>query len=258
MTSSWVLLIVTILHFGMRGSCLLDIERFPVIPGTIYAAHIAYCAILHFLHDLDILPIRYRRRMGWLAAFLIELVLGMAFMEIMGLWLWCSVEHIIHLTIQFVLRHYAGIPTDLYQRWEWAIMGGLMTSLAALLWLNAYEATEPVETKSEFMMKDLKAKIASRQQMKREERQRQQEQKEQELKANQDQDLEKIKHLAEKKREERQRQQQKEEQEQQLKPNQDKDQDKITHLAEQKTEDDPKVKLLDEQHLEVLTTATDC
>jgi len=145
MTSTLVLLITSVVHFGMRGSCLLDIERFPVIPGTVYAGHIAYCAILHFLHDMEVLPIRYRRRMGWLTAFLVELVLGVAFMEVLALWLWCSVEHIVHLTLQFVLRRYLGMSTELYQRWEWAIMGGLMTTLAALLWLNAFEATEPTE-----------------------------------------------------------------------------------------------------------------
>ncbi|XP_039499181.1 uncharacterized protein LOC120456415 [Drosophila santomea] len=146
MTSTLVLLIASVLHFGLRGSCLLDIERFPVIPGTIYAGHIAYCAILHFLHDMEVLPTRYRRRMGWLTAFLVELVLGVAFMEVLALWLWCSVEHILHLSTQFVLRRYLGVSTEVYLRWEWAIMGGLMTTLAAMLWINAYEATEPIES----------------------------------------------------------------------------------------------------------------
>ncbi|XP_043658553.1 uncharacterized protein LOC122623456 [Drosophila teissieri] len=146
MTSALVLLMTSVLHFGLRGSCLLDIERFPVIPGTIYAGHIAYCAILHFLHDLELLPTRYRRRMGWLTAFLVELVLGVAFMEVLALWLWCSVEHILHLSTQFVLRRYLGVSTDVYLRWEWAIMGGLMTTLAAMLWINAYEATEPIDS----------------------------------------------------------------------------------------------------------------
>ncbi|KAH8421433.1 hypothetical protein KR009_007480, partial [Drosophila setifemur] len=143
MTSALVLLIASVLHFGLRGSCFLSIERFPVVPGTVYAGHIAYCAILHFLHDVEVLPTRYRRRMGWLAGFLVELVLGVAVMEVLALWLWCSVEHIAHMTLQFGLRRYAGMSPEFYQRWEWAIMGGLMTSLASLLWLNAYEATEP-------------------------------------------------------------------------------------------------------------------
>ncbi|KAI8034438.1 uncharacterized protein LOC128264542 [Drosophila gunungcola] len=147
MTSTLVLLIASVVHFGMRGSCLLDLERFPVVPGTVFASHIAYCAVLHFLHDLEVLPTCYRRRMGWLAAILVELVLGMAAMEVLALWLWCSVEHILHLALQFVLRRYAGISADLYQRWEWAIMGGLMTSLATLLWLSAYEATETTRDK---------------------------------------------------------------------------------------------------------------
>lgn len=143
MTSALVLLIASVLHFGLRGSCFLSIERFPVVPGTVYAGHIAYCAILHFLHDMEILPSRYRNRMGWLAAFLVELVLGVAVMEVLALWLWCSVEHIAHMTIQFVLRRYGGMSIEFYQQWEAAIMGGVMTSLAALLWLNAYDATEP-------------------------------------------------------------------------------------------------------------------
>ncbi|XP_017042087.1 uncharacterized protein LOC108088667 [Drosophila ficusphila] len=144
MTSTLVLLIVSVLHFGMRGSCLLDIERFPVVPGTIYAGHVAYCAILHFLQDVEVLPQRYRRRMGKLAAFLVELVLGMAVMEVMALWLWCSVEHIVHLTLQFVLRRYFGMSSQFYLQWEWAIVGGTMSFLAGLLWLNAYAATEPI------------------------------------------------------------------------------------------------------------------
>ncbi|EDV46774.1 uncharacterized protein LOC6550400 [Drosophila erecta] len=156
MTSTLVLLIASVLHFGLRGSCLLDIERFPVIPGTIYAGHIAYCAILHFLHDLEVLPTRYRRRMGRLAAFLVELVLGVAFMEVLALWLWCSVEHILHLSTQFVLRRYLGVSTEVYLRWEWAIMGGLMTALAAMLWINAYEATEPIESEGVSKTKDIR------------------------------------------------------------------------------------------------------
>ncbi|XP_016996965.2 uncharacterized protein [Drosophila takahashii] len=180
MTSSLVLLIASIVHFGMRGSCLLDIERFQVIPGTVYAGHIAYCAILHFLHDTEVLPLRYRRRMGWLAAFLVELVLGVAIMEVLALWLWCSVEHILHLATQFVLRRYLGVSPDLYQRWEWAIMGGLMTSLAALLWLNAYEATEP-EPELLSSEKKVKSRVGSHQPIKREEKkQEQQEVKDQE------------------------------------------------------------------------------
>uniref|UniRef100_A0A6P4EJZ0 Uncharacterized protein LOC108041774 n=1 Tax=Drosophila rhopaloa TaxID=1041015 RepID=A0A6P4EJZ0_DRORH len=167
MTSTLVLLIASVVHFGMRGSCLLDIERFPVIPGTVYAGHIAYCAILHFLHDMEVLPRRYRQRMGWLAAFLVELVLGVAVMEVLALWLWCSVEHILHLALQLVLRRYAGVSADLYQRWEWAIMGGLMTTLATLLWLSAYEATEPqpptrTETASPARAKDIRTKSRRR------------------------------------------------------------------------------------------------
>ncbi|KAH8273530.1 hypothetical protein KR018_010931, partial [Drosophila ironensis] len=142
MTSALVLLFASVLHFGLRGSCFLNIERFPMVPGTMYAGHIAYCAILHFLHDMDVLPVRYRRRMGWLAGFLIELVLGVAVMEVLALWLWCSVEHIAHKTIQFVLRRYVGMPVEVYQQWESTIMGSVMTLLAALLWLNAYDATD--------------------------------------------------------------------------------------------------------------------
>lgn len=178
MTCTLVLLIASVLHFRMRGSCLLDIERFPVIPGTIYAGHIAYCAILYFLHDLEILPTRYRSRMGWLTTFLIELVLGVAFMEVLALWLWCSVEHILHLSTQFVLRRYLGVSTEVYQRWEWAIMGGLMTTLAAMLWINAFEATET--TKAERVSKDVKDIRMKVVQCQREEKQKQ------------DHDLEKI------------------------------------------------------------------
>ncbi|KAH8367810.1 hypothetical protein KR084_002996 [Drosophila pseudotakahashii] len=184
MTSTLVLLIASVLHFGMRGSCLLDIERFPVIPGTVYAGHIAYCAILHFLHDMEVLPSRYRRRMGWLAAFLVELVLGLAVMEVLALWLWCSVEHIIHLATQFVLRRYLGVSPDLYQRWEWAIMGGLMTSLAALLWLNAYEATDPTELLSSETK--VKSRARSPQPIKREEKQKEQEKEEQQQEKDQE------------------------------------------------------------------------
>ncbi|XP_050741834.1 uncharacterized protein LOC108024434 isoform X2 [Drosophila biarmipes] len=192
MTSTLVLLIASVVHFGMRGTCLLDIERFPVIPGTVYAGHIAYCAILHFLHDMEILPSRYRRRMGWLAAFLVELVLGVAIMEVLALWLWCSVEHIIHLTLQLVLRRYLDMPSDVYQRWEWAIMGGLMTSLAALLWLNAYEATEPTEVaigKSRISQAIIKRKEKEEEQQ-REENQQEEEQQKEEQQQEEDQPTE--------------------------------------------------------------------
>lgn len=144
MTSALVLLITTVLHFGLRGSCFLTLDNFPVVPGTVYAGHIAYCAVLHFLHDIEILPSRYRNRMGWLAAFLLELVLGVAVMEVLALWLWCSVERIAHLTILLVLRRYGGLSAQFIQQWEAVIMGGVMTSLAIVLWLNAYVATDPV------------------------------------------------------------------------------------------------------------------
>ncbi|EDW78266.2 uncharacterized protein Dwil_GK16268 [Drosophila willistoni] len=173
MTSGWVLLIASILHFGLRGSCFLNIDRFPMVPGTIYAGHIAYCAILHFLYDTEVLPERYKRRMNLLASFLCELVLGVAIMEVLALWLWCSVEHIVHMTLQCVLKRYLGMPPDLYQQWEYAIMGGVMTTLAIFLWINAYEATDPngkqpiVMTKSEEEIITTKEQNAKKKQLKK-------------------------------------------------------------------------------------------
>jgi len=75
------------------------------------------------------------------------------------------------------------MSTELYQRWEWAIMGGLMTTLAALLWLNAFEATEPTEVpmaKSRIGQSIIKRK--------EEEKQQEQEQKQQEDQEDQETD----------------------------------------------------------------------
>ncbi|XP_030381507.1 uncharacterized protein LOC115629234 [Scaptodrosophila lebanonensis] len=144
MASPIVVLIASFVHFGLRSSCFLNIERFTHIPGTAYAGHIAYCALLHFLYDMELMPTRYQRRMSWLAYFLIELVLGIAVMEVFALWLWCNVEHLCHLGLQHLLKRY-GMTPQFYQEWEWAIMGTIMTALATLLWINAFEATNPSE-----------------------------------------------------------------------------------------------------------------
>ncbi|XP_068141385.1 uncharacterized protein [Drosophila tropicalis] len=172
MTPGLVLLISSILHFGLRSSCFLNIDKLPVVPGTIYAGHIAYCAILHFLYDMELLPERYKRRMNLLASFLCEMVLGVAIMEVFALWLWCSVEHIVHMTVRCVLKRYLGMPEELYQHWEYAIMCGVMTTLAIFLWINAYEATDPdnkqpiVMTESEEETISLKEQNTKKKQLK--------------------------------------------------------------------------------------------
>ncbi|KAH8280775.1 hypothetical protein KR054_011147 [Drosophila jambulina] len=146
MTSAWVLIIASVLHFGMRRSCFLNTEQLPMLPDTLFARHIAYCAMLHFLYDQELLPARYRRRMGLLIGFLVELVLGVAFMEVLGQWLWFRVEHMVHRCLMLGLRTYGGgLNTELSHYLEKAFMRGVMTSLAGLLWLNAYAATEPAE-----------------------------------------------------------------------------------------------------------------
>ncbi|KAH8366924.1 hypothetical protein KR200_003774, partial [Drosophila serrata] len=143
MTSAWVLIIASVLHFGLRRSCFLNIEQLPMLPDTLFARHIAYCAILHFLYDQELLPTRYRRRMGLIFGFLVELILGIVFMEVLGQWLWWRVEHIIYKCLLLALRTYGDENPELYQYLEKTFMRGLMTALAGLLWLNAYAATEP-------------------------------------------------------------------------------------------------------------------
>ncbi|KAH8254952.1 hypothetical protein KR038_010767, partial [Drosophila bunnanda] len=145
MTSAWVLIIASVLHFGLRRSCFLNIEQLPMLPDTLFARHIAYCAVLHFLYDQELLPARYRRRMGLIFGFLVELVLGIVFMEVLGQWLWWRVEHIIYRGLLLALRTYGDDNPELHQYLEKTFMRGLMTALAGLLWLNAYAATEPPE-----------------------------------------------------------------------------------------------------------------
>ncbi|KAH8303141.1 hypothetical protein KR059_001574, partial [Drosophila kikkawai] len=143
MTSAWVLIIASLLHFGVRRSCFLNMEQLPVVPDTLFARHIAYCAMLHFLYDQELLPMRYRRRMSLLIGFLVELVLGVAFMEVLGQWLWFRMEHLVYRCFLLALRTYGGEHTEMLQSLELVFMRGVMTTLAALLWLNAYAATEP-------------------------------------------------------------------------------------------------------------------
>ncbi|SPP83063.1 uncharacterized protein LOC117585008 [Drosophila guanche] len=145
MVSYLVMLLTSIVQIGLQTSLFVNIDQPMPVPGSFYASFMMYCGFLHFLEDMVLLPKRYKRRLFWPMRFVIELTLSIAVMEVLALVLWARIELIICLWVKAALCYYGNMCEEECLQHEATILGSLLISIAALFWMSAVVATEPLQ-----------------------------------------------------------------------------------------------------------------
>ncbi|EDW26546.1 GL13073 [Drosophila persimilis] len=148
MVSNLVILATTMLHVGLQCSVFVAMD-YVLVPGTFFAGWIVYCGLLYFLQDMELLPKHYKRRMGRLSSFVIEVVLSIFIMEALALFFWSRIVANICLCLKTAMCYYGGEVEEYYLQHETIIVGTLITSIAAGFSLSAAWATDPWDSRDE-------------------------------------------------------------------------------------------------------------